>query len=214
MKRYGTYLFDFDYTLADSSRGIVKCYRNVLERYGYAGIDDFTIKRTIGKTLENSFSILTGVTDASVLEAYRKEYVKEADRYMTVNTVLFPEVVDTLTALKKAGAKIGIVSTKYRYRIMELMGQKLPEGILDLVVGGEDVTAHKPSPEGLLWAVNKLNTSLDQVLYVGDSTVDAETAQAAQVDFAGVLHGMTSREELEAYPHVAILPDLKNLLNE
>lgn len=164
MKQYKAYLFDFDYTLADSSRGIVKCFRNVLERHGYKGIEDFTIKRTIGKTLEDSFSILTGVTDASVLETYRKEYVKEADLYMTVNTFLFPEVADTLLALKKQGAKIGIISTKYRYRIMELMGQKLPEGILDIVVGGEDVTAHKPSPEGLCLALEKLDVQAEDTL--------------------------------------------------
>lgn len=55
--KYTTYLFDFDYTLADSSRGIVICFRNVLERHGHTGISDEAIKRTIGKTLEDSFSI-------------------------------------------------------------------------------------------------------------------------------------------------------------
>ena len=57
--KYTVYLFDFDYTLADSSRGIVTCFRSVLERHGYTGITDDMIKRTIGKTLEESFSILT-----------------------------------------------------------------------------------------------------------------------------------------------------------
>ena len=59
--KYTTYLFDFDYTLADSSRGIVICFRNVLERHGHTGISDEAIKRTIGKTLEDSFSILSGI---------------------------------------------------------------------------------------------------------------------------------------------------------
>ena len=59
---YTTYLFDFDYTLADSSRGIVMCFRHVLERNGYTDVTDEAIRRTIGKTLEESFSILTGVT--------------------------------------------------------------------------------------------------------------------------------------------------------
>ena len=59
---YKTYLFDFDYTLADSSRGIVTCFRNVLNRHQYTNVTDEAIKRTIGKTLEESFSILTGVT--------------------------------------------------------------------------------------------------------------------------------------------------------
>lgn len=49
---YKTYLFDFDYTLADSSRGIVKCFRIVLTRHQYLTVTDEAIKRTIGKTLE------------------------------------------------------------------------------------------------------------------------------------------------------------------
>lgn len=86
---YTTYLFDFDYTLADSSRGIVTCFRNVLTRHGYTEVTDDDIKRTIGKTLEDSFSILTGVTDAGQLAGFKAEYRKEADTHMTVNTVLF-----------------------------------------------------------------------------------------------------------------------------
>ena len=85
---YKTYLFDFDYTLADSSRGIVICFRNVLTRHGHTDITDESIKRTIGKTLEDSFSILTGITDKNTLISYKKEYVKEADIHMTANTIL------------------------------------------------------------------------------------------------------------------------------
>ena len=58
MMNYKTYLFDFDYTLADSSRGIVTCFRNVLNRHQYTNVTDEAIKRTIGKTLEESFSTI------------------------------------------------------------------------------------------------------------------------------------------------------------
>ena len=78
---YKTYLFDFDYTLADSSRGIVKCFRIVLTRHQYLTVTDEAIKRTIGKTLEESFSILTGVTDPAQLAAFRQEYRQEADTH-------------------------------------------------------------------------------------------------------------------------------------
>ena len=193
MKLYKVYLFDFDYTLADSSRGIVMCFRNVLERHQHTGITDDEIKRTIGKTLQESFSILTGITDADTLEAYKKEYVKEADVHMTVNTFLFPETEEVLTRLKTRGAKIGIISTKYRYRIMELLSKKLPSNFLDIIVGGEDVKEPKPSPEGVLLAIKEFGCNKEEVLYIGDSIVDAETAQSAQVDFAGVLHGATTR---------------------
>lgn len=212
MKRYHTYLFDFDYTLADSSKGIVICFRNVLERHRHTGISDEQIKRTIGKTLVDSFSILTGIGDEAILEEYRKEYVKEADRFMTANTRLFPETVSVLQALKEKGANIGIISTKYRYRIMELAKDNIPGGIIDLIVGGEDVKTAKPSPEGVFLALENLGTDKDTTLYIGDSIVDAETAQAAGMDFAGVLHGATTAEELEAYPHVAIMKDLTELL--
>ena len=123
-KTYKAYLFDFDYTLADSSRGIVMCFRNVLAMHGHDGISDESIKRTIGKTLEESFTILTGIDDKETLAAYRKEYVAQADRLMTANTVLFPETLDVLSRLKERGARIGIISTKYRYRIMELLSSR------------------------------------------------------------------------------------------
>ena len=209
---YQVYLFDFDYTLADSSRGITLCFRHVLERNGYAGVTDEAIRRTIGKTLEESFSILTGVTDPDRLAAFKAEYRREADVYMTPNTRLFPETLRVLRTLKERGAKIGIISTKYRFRIHDTMDQHLPADFLDIVVGGEDVSRAKPDPEGLLYAIRQLGVKKKRVLYIGDSTVDAETAQAAGVDFAGVTHGVTTADELAAYPHRRIMDSLTELL--
>lgn len=209
---YTTYLFDFDYTLADSSRGITLCFRHVLERNGYAGVTDEAIRRTIGKTLEESFSILTGITDPDRLAAFKAEYRREADVYMTPNTRLFPETLRVLRTLKERGAKIGIISTKYRFRIHDTMDQHLPADFLDIVVGGEDVSRAKPDPEGLLYAIRQLGVKKKHVLYIGDSTVDAETAQAAGVDFAGVTHGVTTADELAAYPHRRIMDSLTELL--
>lgn len=209
---YKTYLFDFDYTLADSSCGIVTCFRAVLTRHQFLHVTDEAIRRTIGKTLENSFSILTGVTDPEQLVTFRREYVQEADIHMNSNTHLFPDTLSTLKALKARGAQIGIISTKYRYRILSFLKEYLPEGFFDIVVGGEDVKAPKPSPEGLFFALKQLGSTLQQTLYIGDSTVDAETAQNAGVDFAGVLNGMTTADELRVYPHRIIMENLEDLL--
>jgi len=49
-------------------------------------------------------------------------------------------------------------------------------------------------------------------LYIGDSYIDAQTAQNAKIDFVGVTTGTTSREKLESYPHVAVLDNLKDIL--
>jgi len=170
---YKTYLFDFDYTLADSSRGIVKCFRIVLTRHQYLTVTDEAIKRTIGKTLEESFSILTGITNPAQLEAFRQEYRLEADVHMNVNTRLFPDTLSTLKELKKRGARVGIISTKYRFRILSYLEEFLPKDFLDIVVGGEDVKAPKPSPEGVKFALEHLGSSPEETLYIGDSTVDA-----------------------------------------
>ena len=213
MKRYTTYIFDFDYTLVDSSRGIVTCFRHVLGNHGHTGVKDTEIKRTIGKTLEESFSILKGITEAGTLADYKREYVKAADVHMTANTFFFPETIEVLETLKSQGAVLGIVSTKFRYRILDLFEKTGHDGLVDFIVGGEDVTAAKPDPEGLLLAIGRASGGgKSEVLYVGDSVVDAATAQAAGTDFAGVLHGMTTCEELKTYPHVAIVDDLRGIL--
>src|SRR5690554_246995 len=212
MNNYNTYIFDFDYTLADSSKGIVFCFKHVLKEHGYTNVIDEEIKRTIGMTLENSFNSLTGVSDKEKLSIYVKEYVKKADTYMTDNTILFPETAEVLKSLKDSGNKIGIVSTKFRYRIKEVLEREFDDDLIDVVIGGEDVTIHKPSPEGLFLAIDQLNSNKKNCLYIGDSAIDAAAAKAADVDFYGVLNGATTREELEKYPHIVIAQDLAELL--
>ena len=75
--------------------------------------------------------------------AFRQEYRLEADVHMNVNTRLFPDTLSTLKELKKRGARVGIISTKYRFRILSYLEEYLPKDFLDIVVGGEDVKAPK-----------------------------------------------------------------------
>ena len=72
--KYKAVCFDFDYTLADSSAGIVKCFRMVIDSHGWKGIDDEQIRRTIGMTLEDAFSLLSGIKEPDQLTALHKEY--------------------------------------------------------------------------------------------------------------------------------------------
>ena len=72
--------------------------------------------------------------------------MKEADIHMTANTKFFPETVAVLKALKKRGAQIGIISTKYRYRIHEMVDQHFPNKFFDIIIGGEDVKKGKAKP--------------------------------------------------------------------
>ncbi len=79
-----------------------------------------------------------------------------------------------------------------------------------MIVGGEDVTCEKPDPEGLLKAVETLGRDKQDVLYVGDSLVDAKTAQSAGVDFAAVLTGTT--KDFSDYYNAVIADDLHGIL--
>lgn len=116
-----------------------------------------------------------------------------------------------LKTLKSQGAQIGIISTKFRFRIREMVDQHFPKDFFDIIIGGEDVKQAKPDPQGIKKALRRLHRRKSETLYIGDSTVDAETAQAAKVDFVGVLNGMTTREELMVYPHRQILDNLSLL---
>lgn len=204
-------LFDFDYTLVDSHVGIVKCYRIVLERHGFTTVSDETIKRTIGKTLEDSFSLMTGITESTKLAALREEYRKEADLYMNDNTFLFPDTVTTLNTLHKAHLTLGIISTKYRFRFMDVMNKYFPSDFFRIQLGNEDIQKPKPHPESIYKALELLTIYPDEMIYVGDSTVDAETAQNAGVSFIGVTTGMTNKDELAIYPHLAIVGSLQEI---
>lgn len=211
--KYAAVLFDFDYTLADSSRGIVTCFTNVLNNNNFTGFTEESIKRTIGKTLQESFSILSGVTDAERLEDLRKEYGKQANVHMTVNTFLFPDIKRVLTEIKSRGIRIGIISTKYRFRIMEFLDKHFEPGFFEIVIGGEDITYHKPHPEGLLKAMDILKVTTENTLYIGDSLIDAETASRAGVDFIGVTSGMTMADEFEVFPYIRIIENMGELID-
>lgn len=58
--RWSAVLFDFDYTLGDTERGIVASTRHALEQMGLSQPPEREIRRTIGMTLERSFTALTG----------------------------------------------------------------------------------------------------------------------------------------------------------
>lgn len=210
MKNYKAFIFDFDLTLADSTKGIFICYKKCLEHFGYSVPSNDEIFSTIGHTIEDSLGLLIGEKPENV-EEMRKYYVSLADEYMVKNTEFYPNVLAVLQVLKQAGKKVGIVSTKFRYRIMqsfEIEGS-FP---LDEIVGGEDVRTHKPEPEGLLIMLNRLGASKNETLYVGDSYIDAETAQAAGVDFAGVLTGSTSKDDFLKYPHVMVKDSILDII--
>ena len=127
------------------------------------------------------------------------------------NTVFFDDTIAILQVLQHAGVKVGIVSTKYRYRIVDSFKANTSSMPVDEIIGGAEVKNAKPDPEGLELMVQKLGVEKADVLYVGDSHIDAQTAQNAGVDFAGVTTGTAAKADFEKYPHVFIANSLTEL---
>lgn len=210
--KYKGVIFDFDLTLADSTKGILICYKETLKHFGFSVPSDEEIFNTIGKTIEDSLEILTGQKLDNVIEM-RKYYVSVADGEMTKNTVFYPNSIAVLQVLKTAGLKIGIVSNKYKYRIEEAFEQKAGSFPIDEIIGREFEGNAKPDPSSLLTMINLLNLEKEDVLYVGDSFIDAQTAKNASVDFAGVTTGSSSKEELNKYPNIAICESILDIVS-
>ncbi len=202
-------IFDFDYTLGDSTNGIVLSVNYALEKLGYGSKDREEIKKTIGLSLTDTFSVLTGKSNQEEARQFSKYFIEKADSVMVENTELYADTKEILKKLKEAGYKTGIVTTKFRYRIEKILDRFSAVDLVDLIVGADDVKIEKPNPEGLLWVVNKLQLDKDDILYVGDSLVDARTAENAQIDFAGVLTGTTVADEFKPYSNVFIGENIK-----
>ena len=210
-QRPGAVLFDFDYTLADPSLGVVECFGFALDELGLPMAAPGDIRKTIGLSLEVAFRRLVDARHWVHAEEFLQLFTQRADQVMADRTVVFETVPATLGALASAGLALGIVSTKFRYRINAILQREGLAEAFGVVVGGEDVAEHKPDPGGLLLGVARLARSPSEVLYVGDSVTDAETAVRAVVPFVAVLSGVTPRAAFAEYEPRAILDSLRQL---
>jgi phosphoglycolate phosphatase len=210
-RRFDAILFDFDYTLADSSSAVVECANTALRAMGLPGAAEHDICRTIGLALPETLVRLAGEQHRHRAEEFRRHWRQRSDQIMVAWTQCFPCVPNTLDELKQCGFALGIVSTKYRERIAAVLGREGLDHYFDTIVGGEDVESFKPDPGGLLAAIERLAVPLERALYVGDSVTDAETARRAGVPFLAVLSGKTEQEEFAAYPKEAVLPSVADL---
>jgi|TARA_B100000809_G_scaffold134634_1_gene132309 phosphoglycolate phosphatase len=200
-----TIIFDFDFTLADSSIPIVECVNYGLRGLGLPEASSDEIGRTIGLHLSEALVVLAGEEQQPNADKFLALFGDRADQIMADNTVIFPKVPEALDDLKNRGYTMGIVSTKYRYRIEDILGRAGLLRYFDNIVGGEDVDRHKPAPDSLLLAMENLSVSRQEVIYVGDSITDAKTAEAAEVEFVAVLSGTTSPKEFDAFPNMTVL---------
>ena len=192
-------MFDFDYTLGDSSSGVIECANYALTRMGLSPASDDAICATIGLSLEDSLVALAGEKRRGRAEEYIAFFVEKADEVMADSTVLYDFVPEALAQLRERRVALGIVTQKFKTRIDTILERDGLDDVFDAIVGADTAPELKPHPGGLLNAISGLGKAPADALYVGDTPTDAETARRACVPFLPVLTGVTPRDAFDGY---------------
>lgn len=198
-------LFDFDYTLADSSAAVVDCCSGALASMGLPAATPEDIRRTIGLSIPDTLARLAGEEHRHREQEFRGHWRRRSDVIMVEQTYLYDEAHTAAAALRERGVAAGIVSTKWRQRIVDVLERESLIDGFSVIVGGDDVAEHKPDPEGLLAAAKSLGAAPAEVIYVGDSTTDAKAAGRAGMPFLAVLSGVTEASEFDAFEPLRVL---------
>jgi len=206
-------VYDFDYTLVDSSKGVIASMNYALERLGMDVPSPDTIKGTIGLPLAKALdAVASRAVEEDEYAGFLRHFIARADEVMAPLTYLYPGVVELVRTLHRHGIRQGIVSNKLRRRILEILRRESIDGLFEVVVGAEDAPSHKPDPGALLLALERLGCPPRHAVYVGDHVVDGQAAAAAGVPFISVLTGTTTAEQLHEYWPVAVVRCVTELL--
>ncbi len=197
--------FDFDGTLADSYDAIAASVNHVRARHRLPALPEPEVRVHVGHGVGHLLdgTVPGGDTDRDVA-LYREHHPS----VMRELTRLLPGAISALDAMRQRGLLLGVCSNKPRAFTRELLDHLRVADRFAVVLGPEDVPRPKPAPDMLLAGLRRLEVAADEALYVGDMTVDIETARAAGVRVWVVPTGSDSRAALEAAEPDRILDSL------
>lgn len=206
MREYTLYLFDFDNTLFDTRYGIEVILRNSLPMLGVE-YNEQRFSECLGLTLDQVYDRYC--TDRSKYDAYRDEFMRIVNSDAYLGAQPFPETRGVLEALRSRGKRIGIVSGKKTYKIVNLLKAQGMESYPEVIVGFDDTDRHKPLPDPILLGMSHFDVPAEDTLYIGDSPNDAEASRAAGVDCAIVnRHNGLNDEPCECTYHIESLDEI------
>ena len=207
--RYETVLFDLDGTLIDSGAAILASFHHATQTVlGRRYEDDVIMASVGGHGIHRQMAAFDEDRVDDLIAAYRAH---NTELYREIQ--LFPGIEQVLAQLRDQGRNLGVVTVKSRITV-DLTFELLPLAeYFEVVVNGDDVTEHKPHPEGLLLALERFEASPETAAYVGDSPFDLQAAAAAGMGAIGVTWGgIHGRERLEPEQPDALVDTPEELL--
>lgn len=192
-------IFDLDGTLLDSIGDIATCGNETLASMGFPPLTVDEFRAHVGdgiaglarKVLPSEHRDTASVT--KFLEGYRALYSQKWNQ----TTAPYKGVEGLLENLRARGVRLAVLSNKRDDFTKVCVDSLLPPDAFLEVRGESEVTPKKPDPRGALSVAETLGVEPRRCLFVGDSEIDAETAQRAGMGFVAVEWGYRSRAELE-----------------
>jgi 2-phosphoglycolate phosphatase len=203
-------IFDLDGTLIDSYQALFLAFRHTYQNMGLVPLSFAEVQKVTGHGLASTFRNLLGEERvAEALRLFRQKYEEVLRPY----TSLLPDTREVLEMLHGRGIKLAIASNKLGRFSREIFEHFGLEKLFTIILGDEDVSQNKPDPEMLLQAIEKMELRKEEVVFVGDSPIDIQTAKNAGVRVFAVPTGVTKREDLQKAQPTLILGRLLDLLN-
>ena len=209
--RFPIVLFDLDGTLIDSGPIILSSMQHAVRTVLGKDISRDQLGLTIGGQGIVAQMQAIDPEHADALLAVYKEHNDGLHDALEA----FDDLLALLPQLRAEGRKLGIVTAK-RHRTVELALDRFPalRDEFDTVVGHEDTDRHKPDPDPVLLAVERLGGVPSRAAYVGDSPFDIRAAKAAGAFAVGVAWGgIHSDERLLAEEPGAFVRSPRELLD-
>ena len=189
-------LFDLDGTLVDSIELIINSARHAFVGFAGRAPTDEEWRAGIGIPLVAAFR--NYVSDEAEVERligrYREYQLANHDRLVHA----YDDVITTVRGLHEAGHPMAIVTSKADWLAKRALEHVGLDASITVIVGCDAVTRHKPHPEPVERALDLLDASASDAIFVGDSPHDVEAGRAAGVHTVGVTWGAFSPAEMAA----------------
>ncbi len=207
MKKYNTVLLDLDGTISNTYSGIVKCLGDACAKYG-ANLADYDVRKFIGPPLSSTFAVIFPGDERRQKEAltyYRERYLEDG----IYDNEMYDGIDDFAEGLRKMGVTVGVATSKYEKYAVEVLRKLGMLEHVDFVCGSE--TGRVSKSEIINYALKTYGVDKDKCLMVGDTFYDLQGAEKCGIDAVGILYGFGTREEMEVYPHLALLNTVAEL---